>query len=297
MDNRYIGLDVERTVKVRRLMTFFDHTYQPGYHFKGEAHNFWEFVLILDGAAGVYAGDSIFHLTKGQCVWHRPNEFHSIWTEGDLPLRLGIFSFDGDVSAYVSGKIFRAGTSLCSLFSELRQEADDIFLFEGGTEPYKDVAFSAIKPERQLALQIFVGKIEALLVQSLCRELIPETRHTPSAENYLRLISVISQNIDKRMSIPEIAAQARMSVANAKRIFAKYAGCGISEYYNSLKIEEARRLLATGNTVSETAELLGFESQSYFSSFFKRLTGNSPSGRSRSTRTFGSTEIDRKDSD
>lgn len=49
------------------------------------------------------------------------------------------------------------------------------------------------------------------------------------------------------------------------------------EYYAKLKIEKVKRLLAEGNSVRHTAQMLGFEDQNYFSVFFKKQTGISPS--------------------
>ena len=89
-------------------------------------------------------------------------------------------------------------------------------------------------------------------------------------------METISKNIGTRLSIEEIALKCNMSVSNAKRVFSKYAGCGISVYYNGLVIYEAKKLLSDGKSVGETAGALGFASQNYFSSFFKRITGHSP---------------------
>lgn len=276
MYNGYEGLKVDREICIDRLMTFFCKEYEVGYHFKGESHDFWEFVLILGGSAGVYAGEEIFHLTSGQCVLHKPNEFHSIWAEGDEKLELGIFSFSGSVPIVLSDKVYYAGTSICSEFLSLYREAKEIFTYVDNAQS-QSIVLSSLKVGMELRAQSFISGMESLLARAMCRVLPNERRYSQSAENYLRLISVISQNLTRRMSIPEIAAECNMSVANAKRVFTKYAGCGISVYCNSVKIDEAKKLLASGHTVGETAELLGFEDQSYFSAFFKRLTGMPPS--------------------
>ena len=48
------------------------------------------------------------------------------------------------------------------------------------------------------------------------------------------------------------------------------------EYFNRLKIEKAKQYLKEGNSVKETALRLGFYDTNYFSTVFKRITGNSP---------------------
>lgn len=276
MQTELDGVEVRRELRLERLMTFFCRDYEPGYHFKGESHDFWEFVLIRDGSAGVYAGEEIFHLGKGQCIWHRPNEFHSIWAEGDLPLELGVLTFSGKVPPDVSDKVFIAGNGVCSEFLGLYREAEEIFEYAENQQAEK-ILLTAVRDGEEMHLQSFISRMEGLLVRSLRTELPNERRHSRDAESYLRLVAVISRDPRRRMSIPEIAAECNMSVPNAKRVFSKYAGCGISVYCNSFKTEEAKKLLAGGHTVGETADMLGFEDHNYFSAFFKRMTGVSPS--------------------
>lgn len=68
-----------------------------------------------------------------------------------------------------------------------------------------------------------------------------------------------------------------MSQATLKRIFARYTGIGIHKYFLQLKIKSATELLQSGMNVCQTSEKLGFSSQCYFSTVYKRETGKSPS--------------------
>lgn len=61
------------------------------------------------------------------------------------------------------------------------------------------------------------------------------------------------------------------------QLFGKYNETGFSEYINSCKIKESKKLLEEGNLkVYEIAEMLGFESAFYFSKVFKKLEGIAP---------------------
>lgn len=271
-----MGVEVRRELRLERLMTFFCRDYEPGYHFKGESHDFWEFVLVREGRAGVYAGEEIFHLGKGQCIWHKPNEFHSIWAEGDQALGLGVLTFSGKVPPDVSDKVYAVGTGCCSEFVGLYHEGAEIFEYEEAQNE-ESIRLATVIEGKEMHFQSFISRMESLLVKALRTEMPNERRHSRDAENYLRLVGAISRDPRRRMSIPEIASECNMSVANAKRIFSKYAGCGISVYCNSVKTEEAKKLLSSGHTVGETADMLGFEDHNYFSAFFKRMTGIPPS--------------------
>ena len=61
------------------------------------------------------------------------------------------------------------------------------------------------------------------------------------------------------------------------QLFSKYNDQGFSEYVNSCKIRESKKLLATGRyKVYEVADMLGFESSFYFSKVFKKIEGIAP---------------------
>ena len=59
--------------------------------------------------------------------------------------------------------------------------------------------------------------------------------------------------------------------------FALYQTGGIIHYYNSLKIDEAKRLIREGNyNFIEISDMLCFESSQYFARIFKKETGKTP---------------------
>ena len=51
---------------------------------------------------------------------------------------------------------------------------------------------------------------------------------------------------------------------------------GVHEYFLSMKIEDAKIMLAHGETVAKIASRLGFYNPNYFSAVFKREIGISP---------------------
>lgn len=61
------------------------------------------------------------------------------------------------------------------------------------------------------------------------------------------------------------------------RLFKECTGMTVGAYATGLKVKEAKRLLrATDKPLSESAQYLGFSSQSYFQNVFKRGTGVTP---------------------
>ena len=54
-------------------------------------------------------------------------------------------------------------------------------------------------------------------------------------------------------------------------------GTSIMQYYNTLKIKEAKKLLRNEQAPSLIALQLGFDSATYFTTAFKKQTGMTPS--------------------
>lgn len=88
----------------------------------------------------------------------------------------------------------------------------------------------------------------------------------------------INSHVTERLSLNETAAVFGISPSYLSQLFGKYNELGFSEYINTCKINEAKRLLDEGSLkVYEVADMLGFESSFYFSKVFKKLEGVSPS--------------------
>ena len=87
----------------------------------------------------------------------------------------------------------------------------------------------------------------------------------------------IKQYITEHLSLSEVANTFGVSPNYLSQLFKKYNDMGYNEFVTQCKIDEARKLLRTGDyKVYEIAELLGFESAFYFSKVFKKVVGVPP---------------------
>ncbi len=91
-----------------------------------------------------------------------------------------------------------------------------------------------------------------------------------------KICSLIQDNLDRRVSLPLLLGGLGTSYSTLRRIFKKNMGISIGSYLIQLRIDEAYKLLAQGNSVKETAFKLGYNSQFSLSSQFKKFTGVSP---------------------
>lgn len=115
------------------------------------------------------------------------------------------------------------------------------------------------------------------LEQQLC--LLFENHHKDYKNHIVTNVKkYINCHLSERLSLNEVAAVFGISPNYLSQLFGKYNELGFSEYINTCKINEAKRLLDEGSLkVYEVADRLGFESSFYFSKVFKKLEGLSPS--------------------
>lgn len=87
----------------------------------------------------------------------------------------------------------------------------------------------------------------------------------------------ISAHLYEPISPTLIAERLNMNVSYLCRHFKQQTGKTISEYVNERKVQECKRLLETTDApVSGIASRLGFSSQNYLYTVFKRVTGLTP---------------------
>lgn len=263
----YKFTDVSDTFRIQRLYTAFTQEIGSGYHFAGERHDFWELVIVLDGQLGVTAAEQTGVLHKGEAILHEPMEFHRVWYAGNESGKLLIFSFAAENVPHLRTRQFFIPD--LSVPQALLEQIHGAYEIEGF-----DVAR---RGKASLACQTCLKRLEIFLL-----ELFQGTGHhwvsdnSRSAENYIKIVRCLENHVLDNLSVEKVAELCNMSAVHAKQTFARYAGMGIRNYYNRLKIERAVMMLRSGCSVQETAAMLSFSSPNYFSTTFKRITGHAP---------------------
>lgn len=92
-----------------------------------------------------------------------------------------------------------------------------------------------------------------------------------------RIESYVEQHYRRDMSIREVSDFAGLSPNYFSHLFKKSRGMGFTDYVNAVRIAKACRLLEeSGMKIYEIAENVGFTDYKYFSTVFRKITGESP---------------------
>ena len=265
-------VEVVPKIQIKSFVSAFEATYRGGFDFKGENHNFWEFVYVIDGIISVTADDRVHTLKTGDIIFHKPMEFHKLKTINEKNATLLIMSFylEGDSVEYFENAVF-------SLGNDTQEKVEQIvtFLRKNKPEESKNNYLFRLKNDPVL-IQETANYTELFLISLLSSDVKTKGVTTRSALVYKKIINVMKENVENNLTIDELAELCGMSTSNLKKVYSTYSVFSIHKYFVKLKIARAIEMLEEGYNVTEISDILGFNNQNYFSIVFKRETSMSP---------------------
>ena len=93
----------------------------------------------------------------------------------------------------------------------------------------------------------------------------------------MEICKYITEHIEEKLHVPELASLAGYSVTHFSRLFQKIIGCGPGEYITKVKIRQAQRMLrSAGMSVTEISYHLGFSNPNNFARTYRRILGHPP---------------------
>lgn len=267
-------MQVEPVIRVDALHTAYDVVRPARFYFHGESHDFWELVYVCRGEVTATADERVYRLDSGKLLFHKPMEFHRIWSESDTGPHLMIISFKA------SGRdMAKLENSCFALSPQQRKRFEEMVGAFCQAQALRDRE----EPERLCrAVSVTAALLENFLLRLTEGE--EQLPHESSGEDaqYTRIVNVMQENCHRSLSLEELAGECGMSVSNMKRIFGRFSDMGVAKYFLSLKIRRAKELLESGIPASRVAELLDFSEINYFYTVFKRETGMTPTQYKRS---------------
>ncbi len=144
-----------------------------------------------------------------------------------------------------------------------------------------------LEAARDIQNSVFSKSVNPFFVEGLVVECLVnyyyEQFHTPLPDNYtvcrkiFQARKVLNENFQNPPSLRELAATVGTNECTLKKVFKQVFSMTVFDYVNDLRMNKAARLLSdTSDSISNIASLLGFSSQSHFSTAFRKNYGLSP---------------------
>lgn len=216
----------------------------------------WLMLYLHSGTFNVTLNGYVYVLSSENLLLISPDDFYYI-DENSAAHYTAIQLKSSNLYDFSStDKIFNLDASMVDLVDSLLTDKDQI--------------------QQELLLQLLLNKCTKLNSN-------PAPLKNEKTRVFSKAVSIMERYIASSITVDELADMLRVSLSGLKRIFWKYTGIGVHEYFLMLKINKAKELLLSGYSITRTAKVLQFSSQPYFSTTFKRVTGVSAKAFSKGT--------------
>ncbi len=285
---KYQGTVLKEDISIDRIFTIHYFEYPKGFAFSGESHDFWELVYIDKGSALVTANDRQFTLPHGNITFHKPGEWHNIKSETASNSVIISFECHSEKMNFFEDKILKVGNAQKEIISKIIKER--IHSFEkplGDPYSYKLVRKASSPVGSEQLIKQYLAELLILLIRDDENPLIFSSfKNRINEKIFLEAEAFMLNNINKSLSLKEIASFSNVSISALREIFHSNTSGGVMEYFISLKIEQAKKYIRDGDyNLTQIAEFLGYSGLHYFSRQFKQKTGMSPSQYSKSIKS------------
>ena len=276
---KYFNHQIKKAIIVQSLITIESLDISVNFSYPEEVHDFHEFAYIDSGTIECCLDGETITLSQGDFLLIPPQKKHYYTAVKSKAANMFIVCF-------------RSNSEALSIFDKkiLLQKQEKVILADIVKESKNAFSFPFNRKLKLLESPLFGAQqlvetgIENLLIQLVRREInqndnIKFVMDSAELENNLigDVIALLKSNVYSRITLTEVSQQTYYSKTFLNAIFKKNTGMSIMQYYNNLKIEEAKRLLRENVCPTDVALRLKFDTATYFTKVFKKHTNLTPS--------------------
>lgn len=233
-------------------------------------HSHIEFFYVFDGSGIHILNGEKNTLTYGNACLLTLNDIHGFQKMGDKDFK--------HMDICIDESYFR---SICDFFSPTLY--DELFSKHGYA--FKFSAEEISKIENRIPNLLLDTKdstyylFAKVLMTSLINLILEHTTKQQTAPPtwLLQLLTDLSMHDNFKNNLSAIISQFDYNEDYIRRLFKKFFGMTMTDYFNQQKIDYAFQLLSTSSlTTEEVCEITGFNNISYFHRLFKRTFNVTP---------------------
>lgn len=291
----YKSVVLEDSITINRVISVHYFQYMSDFSFPGESHDFWELVCVDRGEIDALAGERRLTLKKGNILFHKPNEFHNVLTNGKVSPSLVVIGFVCHSPAIKSfeDQLMSVQDTEKELLAQIIVEARNTF--SGRLDdPYQEELIFNSEPLTFGSAQLISHYLEQLIIHLYRRYFsyslpVRSSRFLAEAssgnDTYNRIVRYMEEHLGERMTIDRICRDNLVGCSQLQKLFRDTKGCGVIEFFSMMKIDTAKQMIRDNQlNFTQIADRLGYSSIHYFSRQFKQITTMTPSEYATSIR-------------
>lgn len=292
----YTSVYLEDSISIHKIISVHYFQYMSDFSFPGESHDFWELICVDRGEIDAVAGDRRLSLKKGNILFHKPNEFHNVLTNGRVSPSLVVIGFEchSKAMAAFEDQLMCIQDTEKELLAQIIVEARNTF--QGRLDdPYQEQLIFLENPLSFGAPQLISHYLEQLMIHLYRRYFsypipvrssrILEAKNSSGNDTYNRIVRYMEEHISEHLTIDRICRDNLVGRSQLQKLFCDAQNCGVIQFFSIMKIDTAKQMIRDNQlNFTQIADRLGYNSIHYFSRQFKQLTTMTPSEYATSIR-------------
>ncbi len=274
---------IKTDIKIKGFNSVYYFEFGKTFTHPTEKHDFWEMVYVDSGKIIAVTNGAGTRLSQGQVIFHEPGELHAHISDPTVSGNVLIISFTTDSKAmkFFSKKIFDIDKTEKTLLSLFISEFKNSFGFIPSDYQSKELPdFPQDTFGVGQLLNCYLSEFLIHLIRSqggAVTKVTEESRAIGRSSVTDLIISYMVDHLYKNLSLSDISEHFAMSISSLSHLFKDETGQSVMQYYEFLKMGEAKRLLKEDElSVTEISDKLGFSCIHAFSRAFKTEFGFSP---------------------
>lgn len=235
----------------------------------------------LSGKAEIFIENEHYELIPGSIFYCRAGSIYNIRTSHAelISLNFDLTQENNARTMPYSRTTVRDGKTLPTIHFEFVYDSEFInshlFVAHGSEyiEPLKAIL------EEYSTQKIYYQENSSAILKSLLTKLHRHSIESTSNATHAvsKLIAYVKANYNKPLNNEDLSSMTGYHEYHLNRLFTKHTGTSVHQYILNIRINEAKKLLLNTNlSLTSIAEQIGFNSNTYFSTYFKRVVGISP---------------------
>ncbi|WP_080059503.1 AraC family transcriptional regulator [Spirosoma aerolatum] len=235
-------------------------------------------IVYIEGASGTrHVGDHISRYEGSDLVFIGPNIPHlnfdyGVQTEHQKVVVQLKQNFLGDTlwqapEFNAITDLFERARSGISFYGQTKQDVGDQLKQLAQLPPFERL---------MKLLAIFQQLATSTEWTSLQGEAVTNAYNLTEQLRLKKVNQFIAEQYGRKIEVDEAAAVANLTKAAFCRYFKRMTHLTFTQFLNQYRVNQAQKLLLVDRTVSEACFACGFDSLSYFTKIFRRVTGENP---------------------
>ena len=287
---------------ITNIVTIHYFELDKDFSFAGERHDFWELVYADRGDLLINADGKELVLHTGEIIFHKPNEFHNLRSDGvNAPNAVvATFRTNSEAMKFFEGRCLALPKHLRHLIANIISEAKSA---------YDLPVFYPFLQNKYVRKGVPIGaeQLLRLYLEQLLILLLREFSETPQTRKFFQsketfdnhvvtlIIELLNDNLYSKLTISGICRELNYGKTYLCTLFRQVCDYSIMEYYTLLKISEAKRLIREHKyTITQISDMLMWNNPQYFSRQFKAITHQTPREYQNSVKAEPPEQVPRK---